>query len=197
MIRSSTFEMYAVNNDIDKYLDELESLFQSEKKEMANTLMREMVGYPFSPEGGFIAPLMSKWNPFLYSSGQNSEYWEGTSSKGLTTLEAVYTGMDIHKFYGKGLPKGVWWEFATPETASFKDPQDRVLGRDYAFYQETGIDIVAQPQFARHKGAIASGVELSAPHLHEEAKNYVSRLIKLQKGKHIRTGKRTVNDMFR
>jgi len=182
-------------DNISEYFERLDKLFETEKKEMANTLMREMVGFPFSPQGGFIAPLMSKWNPYLYSTGQNSKYWVGESNRDLTTLEALYTGADINDFYGGKPPKGVWWEFATLETAHL-DPQDRELERDYAYFQETGRDKIAEPRKARNKGAIEKGIFLSVGHLRSETEQYLSRLIQLKKGKHTTTGKRRVSDLF-
>ncbi|MBQ2654084.1 MAG: hypothetical protein IJF83_11050 [Methanobrevibacter sp.] len=193
---SSTFNMNVIEDDLTTYLEKLENLLKTEKKEMVNTLMREMVGFPYLRGGGYIAPLMSQWNPFLYSTGQDSKYWEGLSSDGITTLEAVYTGMDINSFFGSGLPKGVWSEFATRETKN-KDPKNRVLERDYAFYQETGIDEKAKPEQARNKGAIRKGIIEATPHLHRDVVDYVGRLLELKQVKHTHTGRRSVEDMFR
>ena len=181
-------------DSISDYFEKLEKLFESEKKEMANTLMRDMVGFPFSPGGGFIAPLMSKWNPYLYSTGQNSKYWTGKSEGGLTTIEALYTGADFNDFWDKP-PKGVWWEFATDETAHL-DPQDRKLERDYAYFQETGRDPIAHSSKARNKGAIEKGIMLSAPKIRSETEQYLSMLIQLKKGRHVHAGKRSVSDIF-
>lgn len=194
---SSTLNMNVVGDTATEYLEKLETLFKTEKKEMVNTLMREMVGFPFSREGGYIAPLMSQWNPYLYSTGQNSKYWEGTSEEGLTSIEALYTGMDIHSFYGTELPKGVWSEFATPETANKKDPKDRVLERDYAFFQETGIDTKANKKHAKNRGAIRHGVVEATPHIHQDVAEYMGRILELKPVKHTITGKRSVDDIFK
>lgn len=186
--------MFKIKEDtITDYLNELESLIEEEKPQLLNTLMREVVGYPYS-FGGFVAPLMStKWNPFLYSSGQDSSMWHGEIGE-VSRLETVYSGMKLHQLFDK--PK-VWSEFATPETKNQSDPRKRKLARDYAYFQETGIDPIADPRYAKHKHAVEEGFAASTNHVIAETGKYVERLMQLQKGKHITTDKTPVNSFFK
>ena len=185
-----------MNRDtLSDYLDKLDELMKTERKEMANTLMRKLVGYPFSPYDGYIAPNMSKYNPYLYSTGQNDEYWIGKSNNKLTTLEALYTGLDIHEYYGDGVPKGIWWEFATKDTSRLP-PKMRKLERDYAYFQETGRDKIADSKYAKRKGGIRKGILSAEAPLHSEAVKYFGRILQLRKGLHTRTGKRSVESLF-
>lgn len=191
----TTLTMEVERDTLSEYLDKLDELMKTEKKEMANTLMWHLVGFYGSPEGGYIAPNMSKYNPYLYSTGQMSKYWVGKSNNKLTTLEALYTGLDIHEYFFDGVPKGIWWEFATEDT-SHLPPKDRKLERDYAYFQETGIDDVADSKYAKRKGAIRRSIKLAEMPLHLEVVDYFERILHLQKALHVHTGKRSVEDIF-
>lgn len=184
---------FKVKDNLTEYLNKLEEHLEAEKPEMLNTLMREVVGYPFS-KGGFVAPLMSTtFNPFLYSSGQDSSMWQGTIGE-VSRLETVYSGMKLHRFYDT--PK-VWWEFSTTTPVTVSGGGKRVLTRDYAYFQETGIDPIAKSKDAKHKHAIERGFNASKSHVISEAGKYVERIMKLQQGKHITTGKTPVANLFK
>ena len=187
-------KMFNVKEDtITEYIEELESLFESEKPQLLNTLMREIVGYSYS-FGGYVAPLMSTdFNPFLYSSGQDSSMWHGEIGEGISRLETVYSGMKLHMLHNKPM---VWWEFATPDTVG-NQPRERKLLRDYAYFQETGIDPIAKSKDAKHKHAIERGFANSESHVIDETAKYINRIMQLQKGKHITTGKTPVNNFFK
>ena len=164
-------------DSLTEYLMELKQLIQSQRKEIAIALTEELVGT--DGEEGYIGSLMGKWNPYLYLTGQNRANWVEESEEGMDSIEAIYSGMDIHKFFGGEPPEGVWWEFATDETDSYP-PRKRKLARDYAYYQETGIDIRAKPKFARHKHAIEQGTEYATPHLYAQTEKYVAQLMELK-----------------
>lgn len=176
---------FKVEENVTDYFNKLVELTEKEKPELLNTLVRTMVGIPNDETGGYIAPNMSQWNPYLFSSGQNAIYWHGTLSPTISQLYALYTGRDIHKFVKK--PK-IWWEFAKENNAEELSSRERTLGRDYAYFQETGKDKIAKSNKAQNQYAIREGIKDSAPELLEETTDYVSKLIQLKKGKHTLTG---------
>ena len=186
---------YELNDDefID-YLNKLSKLMVEEMPHMSTSLMREIVGDFGSDEEGFIPKSMGKWNYYLFTSGQNPKYWFGETSPELTTLSALYTGQDINTYFGNELPEGIWWEFAKDPSLP---PKQRELDRDYAFYQETGIDTVAKPRDARHKHSIEKGLKKSKSHLKSKTAEYLEKIIKLEKINHTKTGNKTVNNIFK
>lgn len=82
----------------------------------------------------YIAPLMPKWNPNLMYSPLEPDNQIIDISDGLTTIELIYTGF-TEDAKMNALPKGVWSEFG--------DKTQGILERDYAYYQETGDDPIA------------------------------------------------------
>ena len=42
------------------------------------------------------------------------------------------------------------------------DGEELTLMRDYAYYQETGIDVYASPKHAKHQGAVKKGLEIAS-----------------------------------
>ncbi len=183
-------------DSIEEYFTKLKEHMDTEKPEMLNSLMTTIVGFPFSPMGGYVAPRMGKWNPYLYSTGQDREYWEGEITDAESYLQAMWTGRDINHFFSGGLPKGIWWEFATEDSWG-KPAREKKLERDYAWYQETGQDPIAKPSDAKHKGAIRRGIIASKDEVLRDAQDYLNRIIELQKVKTVRTDKRSVTDMFK
>jgi len=151
---------------ISEYFDYIyNTLHQTTEKEIKK-MARLMVGHE-GEEDGYIAPRMStEFNPNLYISGQEEEYWQILSNGEITTLEAIYTGMRLpHSPDSK-----VWFEFGDKEMG--------IIERDYAFYQETGVDKWATPSGARHKYAIERGVYMSGRELLDHSTKYLESIIK-------------------
>ena len=81
--------------------------------------------------------------------------------------------MGLHDVFSIGRSK-VWWEFATPETWG-KPPEERELGRDYAYFQETGNDKLAK--YAKHKYAITRGIHAVDETALAEVEEYLNYII--------------------
>jgi hypothetical protein len=113
-------------------------------------------------------------------SGQDENYWKvnkksysGAGSilggRNVSSIEIMYTGERIEE-YTSSIPPKVWWEFGDKDTGT--------LERDYAFFQETGIDPIADSEDARAKGAIAIGVAESKHTLLEHSQKYLESIMK-------------------
>lgn len=94
----------------------------------------------------YIDPLMPKWNPNLMFSPLERKNNHFSTTGGKSTLELIYTGFTEEARHD-GLEK-IYWEFG--------DPIEHILDRDYAYYQETGVDKFAPtkdkeaPRFEGH-----------------------------------------------
>ena len=177
----------------DTFSEYLDFIYNSLHENMPKELKREarlLTGDEWDENSGFIAPRMTvslfgEFNPNLFASGQEEEYWViKNASRSLvqgggnvSSLEAIYTGMRLHKHYDDDAM--VWWEFAEDNEP---DPALRVLGRDYSFYQETGIDPIARPEDARAQGAIKEGVKASSDTLFSHAADYVYNIMRKGNG---------------
>lgn len=82
-----------------------------------------------------------KWNPNLMYSGLNPSFWKVAYEEGISKISILYTG-----FTGEGMGEPddiqVWWEFGKYHKGGYSD----ILGRDYAYYQEYGVDKYAPSQ---------------------------------------------------
>lgn len=178
---------FTVKEDLTEYFEYIyKTLHDTSDKELKKQA-RILTGEYEDDSDGYIAPLMTAhifgyFNPNLFISGQDENYWKLYSQsnphgimggKNLSGIEIMYTGMRLHEEMGYGAK--VWWEFADNPYA---EPEERELERDYAFYQETGIDPIAKPKHARAKGAIAIGVRDSKPELLQHSKKYLESIIK-------------------
>ena len=157
-----TFNVEVDKDDLSAYLDRISQSFEEHKVTLNYEFARGVVGTG-GYASGFIAPLMSKkWNLYLLTTGADTGYWLYSSEKGLTSIEVLYTGKDIHEKWAGGMGfsdswKGIWWEFATRDTRGLP-PESRELERDYSYFQETGKDKLAKKSQAKHKGAIRRGL---------------------------------------
>ena len=180
-----------IEDTVTEYLDFIsESFYKNTPKELKKQA-RILTGEEGDEHDGYIAPNMTvakygEFNPNLFMSGQEEKYWNlyaksnphnlmgRTSAMG---IEIIYTGMRLHKNYDDEAK--VWWEFAYDNEA---DPLERVLERDYSFYQETGLDPIARPKYARAKGAIATGVREAKNELLDHSAKYLLSILKKQNG---------------
>lgn len=160
---------------ITEYLTNLQSDYEKQEHTILEKMARELVGEYDDKTGGYIAPLMStKFNPNLFLSGQDEDYWKIEQGDERSTLEIIYTGMRLHDDFNHPM---VWWEFATEDTVS-EAPRYRQLGRDYAYFQETGRDPVAKSFKAKHKYAVKMGVLAGSNAVREVAGDYLMQLMK-------------------
>lgn len=87
-----------------------------------------------------ISEFIPQWNPNLIMSPMERDNQIYEVSNELSVLELVYTG-----FTRREELIDVWWEFSD-DMEQMRKPDERELERDYAYYQETGIDSIANPK---------------------------------------------------
>lgn len=165
---------FQVDDNFTKYLEELEKNFDTGKSAMTEAFTRSIVGNYGSPISGHIAEFMSQtFNPYLFTSGQDENYWNLNKSKGKSVIEVLYSGMHLHNVYPPGKAR-VWWEFGKEGVGGRND----VLERDYAYYQETGRDKLAKSEDAKHQGAIEYGLLMSSEKDLEKTAHYLELIMK-------------------
>ena len=72
----------------------------------------------------------------------------------------------------------VWYEFSTEYPKYIWNPLKRHLARDYAYYQETGIDPIAKSEDAKHKGFIRRGVQNSEKRIQNKTAGYLKQILR-------------------
>ena len=173
----------------DTFSEYLTYIYNSFHENMPKELKRQarlLTGEEGDENTGFIAKHMSTdFNPNLFISGQEQEYWIIKNSSrtlvqgggNVSSIEAVYTGMRLHENLEPGTAM-VWREFGEYGVGGTED----VLERDYALYQETGLDKYAPPWLAKHQGAVAKGTKESSITLFEHAADYVYNIMRKGNG---------------
>lgn len=158
---------WEVTENLSKYVDYLE-------KEIKNTSRDEKVLKEMAEEFvDIVSEVIPTWNRNLIASGANPERWNIFSKENLTELEIIYTGMTGPGGAApspKDLPQGVWWEFG--------DKATKTLKRDYAYYQEFGIDEIAENFEGHHYVASALG-SFDEDVIEYYAEDYLRQLLKL------------------
>ena len=175
-----------IEDTVTEYLDFIVNSFDENAPKELKEQARLLVGDEGDETGGFIAPLMStNYNPNLFISGQMEESWNLTTSSNpygimgehdTLGIEIMYSGLKYYSLYGDD--DKVWWEFAEYNSNS----ETKKLARDYAFYQETGLDPIAKPKNARHKGAIAKGTKAASGELLNHSARYLKAIMRRQNG---------------
>lgn len=117
---------YEVTETVTAYLNSLlDEVTSPQYKE-------EFISYIAEEFAQTVDEIIPRWNPNLTYSGLNPENWKILHEQGISELEIIYSG-----FKGRNLKsKGTWYEFGKKHKGGVNDP----LGRDYAYYQEYGID---------------------------------------------------------
>ena len=156
---------FEVTENVTEYLDKLDAHMETESKTILHNLGAILVE-------DYITPRIPKWNPNLVNSGEDTDYWKFSNKGGRHTLEILYTGMTDEAMDGD-LEKGVWWEFG--------DQGTRTLKRDYAYFQETGIDPIALHIDAKNKWFVANSVWASKNQLLTIASKYMDDIMELEK----------------
>lgn len=160
---------FEVEEDLSEYLAYLE-------KEIKNTARDEKVLKRMAKEFvDIVNEVIPTWNRNLMASGANPERWNIFNENNRTELEIIYTGMT-----GPGgsapdpsdLPQGVWWEFG--------DKATKTLKRDYAYYQEFGIDDkYPKLNFEGHHYVASAIGSFDEDVIEYYAEDYIRELLKL------------------
>ena len=126
-----------VEDTVTEYLDKLQKLSAdpSNKTRFLKSAASEM-------HFEYVEPLMPKWNPNLMYSPLEKKNQVINVSDTVSSIELIYTGYTEEESYG--LEK-VYSEFAEGG-----NPQSGHLARDYAYYQETGQDPIAEDFGGHH-----------------------------------------------
>ena len=180
-----TFKFNIVDNST-KYFNRLETIFEDETDHILKEMMTSATGTYGNRNAPISKRLMEQgksgrrkynYNPYLFMSGQDRNYWKTTHDGDLHSITANYSGMRGYMAAGEDGFK-VWVEFSE----EFRDKMnegyewgeafeyvrheyletERTLDRDYAEYQETGIDEFADPENADHIGYVSLGLEEAA-----------------------------------
>lgn len=121
-----------VEETVTKYFDEL---FMNVHDENNMFKLLDTIGDEAKMDIDQDVPRM---NPNLRYSGLNDKFWDFQNLEDAYRLIIPYTG-----FTGEGMGEPddirVWWEFGKKHTGGYND----TLGRDYAYYQEMGVDAFA------------------------------------------------------
>ena len=172
-----------VEESLTEYLQYIQNSLHETKEQELRKQARLLVGEYDNPTSGYIAPRMSTdFNPNLYLSGQEEEFWIVNSNENVSTIQIIYTGMRLHDNYPDDAR--VWLEFSENLEPY---PPYRELERDYAYYQETGSDPIAKPSDAKHKFAIKKGVFASRNELHNHAAKYLKSIMRRGNGEFSQT----------
>lgn len=160
---------FEVTEDVSEGLDALQQRVSDEMEWILNEISYEFTG----KEGDGSAPIarrIGRYNHWLYESGQTESARTFDISKDKAEIIINYSGMRYEEAYTDEEFKA-WWEFAEDFNPN---PYTNVLERDYAYYQETGIDEVAQSHKARNKWAITMGLLGDAYKVPREAARLLS-----------------------
>lgn len=179
---------FAVEDNASQGLDALQARFSEEKRTVLQEMMFAATGRPGDTkapiarrlmEDGMGLPGRYSYNPWLFRSGQDTSFWTFDLNDDESFVLANYSGM---RGYRELDEFKVWIEFDEEYGGDNyweiykKDPYDRELDRDYAFYQETGVDKYASPADAHHIGFVSKGLE-------EASQQAISQRLKSEMGR--------------
>ena len=147
---------FTVEETVTKYLHDLKNHFQSKEDDM----LREM-GEVLSEHIVELAP-KDTWT--LAESGLEEDDWVIQPTLIGNELDIIYSGLGNTQS---------WWEFSDDNLTNH--PPDR----DYAYFQETGIDPIADSSDAKHKGFISSTLRRSDTrhNINMVAQEYLKRIL--------------------
>ena len=154
-----------VEDTVSKYLDELYELSNSEDN--TNRFLKD-AGHELHFR--YVEPLMPKWNPNLMYSPLEKRHQIFDINSEISSLELLYTGF-TESAEMNDFPKGVWSEFW--------DKTQGILQRDYAFYQETGDDPIAEDFEGHH--FVQEGTSNYTTEFHYKTMAYMDKLMHLEK----------------
>lgn len=152
-------KMFNVKEDtLTTYLEEVEKLVLDSQKDITYKLADILV-YSVEPRVD---------TGTLIESGFNEDNWFFHNKENLSILEIMYTGKDNEKR---------WTEFGFDPD----NPTDTSQWRDYAYFQETGIDEEASKSDARRPHFIRDAINEQSDEIINRTQKYYNQLIKLQK----------------
>lgn len=161
---------FEITDKVSTKMDALNSELASNMKHILDEMMESATG----KEGDEKAPISKNigmnQNKWLYKSGQQKEFWRYESGTGTHSVIANYSGLRGPIFDDEF---DAWYEFSNLwnkydrnsyliDLAIRNDGEELTLMRDYAYYQETGIDVYASPKHAKHQGAVKKGLEIAS-----------------------------------
>ena len=169
---SGTFKFWVEEEDLSTYLEKLDALIHDTSN--TENFLRD-AGYDLHDR--YVRPLMPDWNPNLMYSPLESKHQHFEHMEGLSSLALEYTGYTEQEHSSEGLRK-IFWEFSI----NF-DPLTHHLGRDYAFFQETGIDSVVDPNEykPRHLHFVEKGTKEFETEYHYKCMAYLEKLLHLER----------------
>ena len=131
-----------------------------EAKSERNSMLNEMA-HIFTTDVYELAP---HWQDALAESGFEESNWEICDTSKGGAISVLYTGL---------YNAVSWWEFS--DDGDTNHPPDR----DYAYFQETGIDPIADSSDAKHKGFISSTLRRSDTrhNINMVAQEYLKRIL--------------------
>lgn len=152
---------------VTEYLTKLLDHFQGSQEVILDNLANEL-------SHKFIEPYVPKWNPNLYESGENPNYWFKNISMERSTVEVLYTGFTEFAEY-----MDVFFEMGGYSTL-----RPATLQRDYAYYQETGRDIFhgsypEAPPFEGHH-YVQKGTADYSNFMANSIEKYMNQIMKLR-----------------
>lgn len=168
---------FLVEENVTDGLDALQVRVSENMEHILNEMADVATGKLNTDDAPIPEGMSLDFNPFLFSSGQMDKNRHAKIEKDQSILDVVYTGMDLqHDFIGLGSYARVWREFARDEDAGMP-PTERTLVRDYAYYQETGIDKLAKPKGAKHQHAIRNGLSEARERMGEKGAKEFKKML--------------------
>ena len=168
----NSFRFYVEDEDFTSYLQKLEALLNDTSN--TENFLRD-AGYELHDR--YIRPLMPEWNPNLVYSPLEAKHQHFEHMKGFSSLALEYTGFTEQEHSKEGL-RDIFWQFAI----NF-DPFTHHLARDYAYFQETGIDSVVSPKqyVPTHQHFAEKGTQEYETEYHYKCMAYLEKLIRLER----------------
>ena len=149
------FNVIVEEDSVTPYLNDIENRLNASREE----IIRE-IGEKFAEEGASRAPV---WAGNLSQSVLSESQWHLFASDEFFKLDIVFSGVvdDVDQW---------WWEF--------EDPSLPEGGRDYAYFQETGIDKKAVPEKARDQGYVRRSTKPTQKFADEYLVKEIKRVMK-------------------
>lgn len=150
------FNVQVTEDSITPYLNDIENRLHASEEEIIFK-----IGTKFAEEATARAPF---WKGNIYDSVRNQSQWQIAREGDFITLDIVFSGVaeEVDE----------WW-------SEFEDEGLPAGGRDYAYYQETGIDQYASPEGAKSKGYVARSVKPTQKFANEYLQVEIKRIMGL------------------
>lgn len=145
-------KLNVTKDTVSKYLDTIHNNFHSHERvllEGLGEILSEYIGLYDTP----------RYSSKLLESGLKRDNWVFNNKESISDLRIVYSGLEAD--YS-------WWEFSDDYRTNHSPD------RDYAYFQETGIDNVANSKLAKSRFFVKRGtVEKSADIFEHTRKEYL------------------------